>query len=157
GQSVNASLRSHLVELQPDAVAIPGWGFQFSRAALAWCRENGISSILMSESKEDDEKRRWWKELTKKWMYVQRYDAALVGRGRHQEYLEKLGLQADRIFRGYDVVDNAHFLKVASGARQDPRAARVRQPKLPQRPYFFSATRFIKRKNLRFLLEAYAF
>lgn len=156
-RSVNGSLRSHLLELEPDAVAMPGWGFQFSRAALAWCSENGISSILMSESKEDDEKRRWWKEWAKGWMYVQRYDAALVGGSSHQEYLQKLGLPESRVFRGNNVVDNAHFLKVATEARQDPQAARLRQPKLPQRPYFFAATRFIKRKNLRFLLEAYAF
>ena len=155
-RSVNTLLRSHLVELQPDAVAIPGWGFQFSRAASVWCRENGIPSILMSESKQDDEERKWWKELAKRWMCVQRYDAALVGSSQHQAYLQKLGLPRSCIFHGYDVVDNAHFLQAATQARQDPQAARHRQPKIPERPYFFAATRFIKRKNLPLLLEAYA-
>ncbi len=145
-----------LDELQPDVVAIPGWGLPFARAALVWCQRHRIPAILMSESKWDDEKRQWWKEQLKSWLYVRKYDAALVGGKLHRDYLIELGFPGDRIFLGYDTVDNSYFMQQAEVARQDPIAARQRQPNIPWRPYFIAATRFIKRKNVLRFVEAFA-
>jgi glycosyltransferase involved in cell wall biosynthesis len=110
----------------------------------------------MSESKWDDEKRQWWKEQLKFWLYVRKYGAALVGGELHRDYLIKLGFPRERIFLGYDAVDNDYFDQQAEIARQDPLAARHRQPRIPSRPYLIAVTRFIKRKNVSRLVEAFA-
>jgi len=155
--SVPASvLPGYLEVLQPDMIVIPGWGFPVSRTALSWCQRHKIPAILMSESKWDDEKRQWWKEKLKSWLYVRKYDAALVGGELHRDYLIKLGFPPERIFIGYDAVDNDYFRQQAQGARFDPVATRQRQPKIPAKPYFIIVTRLIKRKNVFRFVEAFA-
>lgn len=149
-------LPTYLDALKPDIVAIPGWGFPVSRTALAWCRRHSVPTILMSESKSDDEKRQWWKEQLKSWLYVRKYDAALVGGKQHRDYLIELGFPLSRIFFGYDAVDNDYFAQKADAARQDPVQARHRQPQIPTQPYFIAVTRFIQRKNVPRLVKAFA-
>ena len=106
-----AALGPCLELVQPDVVVIPGWGFPLSRAALGWCRNHQVPTVLMSESKWDDERRVWWKEYLKSWLYVRKYAAALVGGPTHKEYLVNLGISPERIFFGYDIVDNSHFTR----------------------------------------------
>lgn len=155
--NVAASLiPSCLNALKPDIVAIPGWGFPLSRAALSWSYQQEIPAILMSESKWDDEKRQWWKEKIKSWFYVRKYGAAIVGGKLHQDYLIRLGFPRDRIFFGYDVVDNDYFSLGAEAARQNPTGVRQRQPNIPDKPYFIVLTRLIQRKNVYRLIEAFA-
>lgn len=151
-----AALPAYLERLRPDAVAIPGWGFPLSQAALSWCRRRGRTAVVMSESKWDDDRRRWWKEALKSRLYVRRFDAALVGGQLHKDYLVRLGFPRERIFTGYDAVDNDHFSAGADAARSDPAAARARRPHIPARPYFICATRLIARKNVLRLVAAYA-
>jgi glycosyltransferase involved in cell wall biosynthesis len=110
----------------------------------------------MSESKWDDDKRFWWKEQLKSWLYVRKYDAAIVGGKLHRDYLVKLGFPPEKIFFGYDVVDNDYFTQGADAARQNPTATRQCQPKIPAKPYFLSVTRLIKRKNVLMLVEAFS-
>jgi glycosyltransferase involved in cell wall biosynthesis len=153
-------LRSRLVtslnQLQPDIVAIPGWGFVASRTALSWCRHYGVPAILMSESKADDEPRHRWKETLKSWLYVRHYDAALVGGQHHADYLHTLGMAPQQIFQGYDAVDHDYFATQADQARRHPEAVRQRHPTIPHHPYVLAVTRFIPRKNLHRLIDAYA-
>lgn len=149
-------LTSYLEQCQPDVLVVPGWGFPVCRAALRWCKRHRVRTILMSESKWNDERRHWWKEWLKSWLYVRQYGAALVGGKLHQDYLIRLGFPSDRIFLGYDAVDNDYFTQRAEAARQDPIAARLRQPKIPSRPYFLAVTRLLKRKNALRLVEAFA-
>jgi glycosyltransferase involved in cell wall biosynthesis len=145
-----------LDQLQPDVLAIPGWGFPVSRAALKWCQKHRVRSILMSESKWNDERRIWWKEIFKSWLYVKKYDAALVGGILHRQYLVKLGFPESKIFFGYDVVDNQYFAKQSQWARLQSESIRQSQPHIPTRPYFLSVTRLVKRKNIPALINAFA-
>lgn len=149
-------LADALDELKPGAVAIPGWGDKATRRALTWCRRYDASAILMSESKRDDAKRNWLKEKIKSSMYVKRFDTALVGGKIHKDYLIELGFNSQRIFTGYDAVDNDYFASGARRARSDQRAARARQPLIPPRPYFMAATRLLERKNIYRLVQAFA-
>ena len=141
--------------LQPDVVFILGWGFALSQKALRWCRKNDAIPVVMSESKLDDKQRNWLKERYKAIRYVRHFSAALVGGKKHRDYLIKLGIPSARIFIGYDAVDNLHFQQGADNARKNPDNARMRQPSIPMRPYFLAASRFIARKNLVRLVEAY--
>ena len=149
-------LPSCLDELKPDILAIPGWGFPISRTALSWCKKYGIPTILMSETKWDDEQRKWWKEWLKSWLYVKKYDAAIVGGKLHHDYLLQLGFPSDRIFFGYDVVDNNYFSQKAEAARLNAATVRQKQTAIPLKPYFIAVTRLVKRKNVYRLIEAFA-
>jgi glycosyltransferase involved in cell wall biosynthesis len=68
--------------------------------------------------------------------------------------VESLGLQRNRIYLGYDAVDNAHFEEGARHARLHAESLRT-ELGLPSR-FFFACTRFIRRKNVDGLLRAYA-
>jgi 1,2-diacylglycerol 3-alpha-glucosyltransferase len=86
-------------------------------------------------------------------LLVSQFDAALVGGRPHKEYAISLGIPADRVFMGYDVVDNGLFAQRAAAARAQKRRWR-RELKLPV-PYFLTVCRFIEKKNLVRLLAAY--
>jgi glycosyltransferase involved in cell wall biosynthesis len=142
-----------LDRLSSDAVATPGWAFPEARAALAWCRANRRAAIAMTDSKEDDAPRRWWKEWLKS-RIVRRFDAALVAGTPQASYLVKLGMKPERIFHGYDAVDNDYFAKRAERAREQADEVRDKLH-LPEK-YFLTSCRFIPEKNLFRLLDAYA-
>ena len=144
---------SALEQANPDVVAVNGWNDFGSLAAANCCVRQGIPMVLMSESARQDEPRTWWKEMIKR-RVVGLYSAALVGGQRHVEYLVELGMLRDRIFTGYDVVDNAYFRRRAEEARG--RKSEVRkQYGLPEN-YFVASARFIEKKNLPGLIRAYA-
>ena len=99
---------SALEQAKPDVVAVNGWNNFGSLIAANCCVRRGIPMVVMSESSRQDEPRTWWKEAIKRRM-VGLYSAALVGGQRHVEYLVELGMPRERIFTGYDVVDNDYF------------------------------------------------
>ncbi|MEO1996846.1 MAG: glycosyltransferase family 4 protein [Planctomycetaceae bacterium] len=146
-------LDAALNKLAPDAVAVPGWGHNFARRALLWCRANDRAAVLMCESKRDDAPRNWLKELWKKWRYVRRFDAALVGGQKHADYLVQLGMKPDQIFYRYDVVDTDFLVAEVDRLR---RSAPAKRPlAVGDRPYILSVNRFIDRKNLLTLIDAF--
>jgi glycosyltransferase involved in cell wall biosynthesis len=134
-----------LNQLAPDAVAIAGYSRPPMLTALLWCRQRGKPAILMSDSTEYDFTRNPLKEIVKR-SIVKRFDAALVGGKPHTRYLIKLGMVPEAIFPGYDVVGNDVF---------HPDKTHSLAPPL-NTPYFLSINRFIPKKNLSFLISAYA-
>ncbi len=126
-----------LDELKPDAVAIAGYASPDARACLKWCKENGARAILMSETREADGQRVWWKEFLKG-RVISKFDAALVGAKSHAAYLANFGLT--NVHFGYNVVNNATFLRSAD--RKTP-------------PVLLASSRFIERKNFAALLQTY--
>lgn len=142
-----------LERVHPDTVAIPGWSHPGSIGALQWCMSTDTSVIMMSESTEHDFDRVWWKEFPKRRLLAQ-CGAALVGGNAHRRYLSRLGMPSERVFLGYDVVDNEHFADGAAYARRNADAMRSKFD-LP-RHYFLASNRFIPKKNLPFLIEAFA-
>jgi glycosyltransferase involved in cell wall biosynthesis len=95
----------------------------------------------------------YWKELVKR-LRVSWCNAALVGGLWQTEYLKHLGFPEERIFLGYDAIDNAYFSKMADVARSK-REQVTQELALPAR-YFFANTRFLRRKNIDGLLNSYA-
>jgi glycosyltransferase involved in cell wall biosynthesis len=147
------AFRSALEQANPDVVAVNGWNNFGSLVAANCCVERGIAMVIMSESARRDEPRTWWKEMIKR-RIVDLYSAALVGGQRHVEYLVELGMSRDRIFIGYDVVDNAYFARRALEIRNSEFEIR-KKCGLPEN-YFLSSARFIEKKNLPRLIRAYA-
>jgi glycosyltransferase involved in cell wall biosynthesis len=150
---IRTAVSGTLKRLNPHVVAVNGWSAVEARAALLWARSNKRAIILMSETKQDDSKRVWWKELPKRHI-VSKFDAALVGGEKQKEYLITLGMSAGSIFLGYDVVDNAHFRIGAAQSRIDDAKLRS-QFRLPKN-YFFCCTRLLPRKNVDGMLRGYA-
>ena len=152
--------------LRPDAMAIAGWGNTDSQIILSWCRKNDVRRIVMSETREADGQRVWWKEWGKRYL-ISRFDGALVGGKSHRNYLIKLGMPADKIRFGYDVVDNEYFAEKSQDFKtQDTRheacAERQQEDNSSSQfsaftpKYFLASNRFIERKNLARLIDAYS-
>src|SRR5438874_2517997 len=144
---------SALEQANPEVVAVNGWNNFGSLAAAKCCVERGVPMVVMSESARDDEPRTWWKETIKR-QIVGLYSAALIGGQRHVEYLVELGMPRERIFTGYDVVDNAYFRRRAEEVRSQKSEVRQKYG-LPEN-YFLASARFIEKKNLPRLIRAYA-
>lgn len=151
--SIAAAVDAMLNEEAPVAAALPGWSFPEALAGLRWCRARARPALLMSESARRDSPRTPWREAVKRCI-VRQFAAGLVGGRHHVQYATQLGLAADRLFLGYDVVDNDHFARGADAARADALAQRARL-RLPPR-FFLASCRFIPRKNVARLLDAYA-
>jgi glycosyltransferase involved in cell wall biosynthesis len=134
-----------LNSLQPNVVAISGYSRPTMLATLLWCFLYRRHIILFSDSKEDDAPRNWLTEFFKS-LIVKRYQAALIAGKPHGRYLVKLGMPSEAIFYGYDVVGN-----------EDYHPDKIRHlPKPIAKSYFLAINRFVAKKNLPFLLNAYA-
>lgn len=141
GELIARRLRENL----PDVVAIAGYSHPSMLFLLRHCDRAGIPVVLMSESQGIDSSRIGIVEFLKSRL-VRLYSSALVGGAPHRAYLRGLGMADERIFEGYDAVDNDHF------ARE---SARWRTHDGPQPPCFLASNRFIEKKNLFRLLSAY--
>ena len=146
-------LRAALAEIRPSAVVVNGWYDFLSLTTIRWCAENGVPFVVMSESpvpaKPPSRLREWIKSRI-----VRLARAALVGGQLHAKYVRWLGLPADAVFTGYDAVDNEHFWRGAYDARRD---AAVLRPQLNlHEHYFLASKRFVPKKNIPRLLEAFA-
>jgi glycosyltransferase involved in cell wall biosynthesis len=139
-----------LDEYKPEVVVVPGWGYRGALMALGWGLLRRVPVICMSESTQWDEVRNLLKEWIKR-RIIGLFSSALVGGTPHRDYMAELGMPTDRIFLGYDAVDNGFFaekseeLEAASSALGDKKG-----------PYFLASARFIEKKNLPRLLKAYA-
>jgi glycosyltransferase involved in cell wall biosynthesis len=141
-------ISAELRRFAPDVVAVPGWSSRAAFSLLACARAAGVPAVAMSESTARDEPRVFLKEAVKR-RVARLYAAALVGGAPHARYAAALGFPEAALFTGYDAVDNAWFMKAAEDRR------RKGSPPFPA-PFFLASNRFIAKKNLPRLLNAYA-
>ena len=134
-----------LREVNPTVLAISGYFKPSMLIALFWCKLRNKPAILFSETTESDFERVWWKEKLKSFI-VKQFKAALVGGQPHKRYLTKLGMPEEAIFVGYDVVGNNIF--------HPDKIKHLFKP--IDRPFFLTINRFIKKKNLPFIINSYA-
>jgi 1,2-diacylglycerol 3-alpha-glucosyltransferase len=154
-RDIHRKMMSALSVLDPGAVAINSYSAPDARSALEWCRRNRRVAVVMVDSRREDAKRSLLREALKR-RIVRSFDAALTAGTPHVEYLRELGLPDDVIFTPYDVVDNDWHRSEAEHARQDP-AAGAHLPGLDDpRPFFLASNRFVPRKNVGMLIDAYS-
>jgi glycosyltransferase involved in cell wall biosynthesis len=149
-----------LREADPAVAMIPGWGTPASLIALEWCLRNQRPAVVMSESNAFDEKRYALAESIKR-IVVSLFSAGFAGGRLQMEYLITLGLPRNRIFTGYDVVDNEYFRRKAEGIRSQIadspwRKSEVRRKYGLPGNYFLASARFVPKKNLPTLIRAYS-
>ncbi|WP_322011270.1 glycosyltransferase family 4 protein [Paraburkholderia sp. J12] len=158
GDSLSPRECAHLVArlraFAPDVVITLGYNTSYS-AILGLLRlvTRRFRLIYMSDSKADDGVRHRVKEQLKR-LVVSRFDGALVAGERHRRYAASLGIPMERSRVGFDVIDVDYFSRLAGAAREDAAAVRARYG-LPQR-YLLCVSRFVARKNVDAVLEAYA-
>jgi 1,2-diacylglycerol 3-alpha-glucosyltransferase len=157
GGEIIERVRDALDRIRPAVVAIPGWADRGALAALCWCIDRGSPAVLMTDSSALDAPRvGWrvgWKEAIKR-RVVRLCSAGFVAGAPHKDYVSQLGMPRERIFMGYDAVDNDCFWRGACEARVNEAAERDRLS-LPKR-FFLASSRFVAKKNLATLLRAYA-
>jgi glycosyltransferase involved in cell wall biosynthesis len=122
-------------------------------ACVAAAKSLGLRTVMMNDSHDGTARARGLALSIKK-MLVRRFDAALVGGERHRQYFASLGLPRERIFVGYDAVDNHYFAQAAASARARAAALRAAYG-LPGR-YVLSVGRMVSKKNLSVLIRACA-
>jgi 1,2-diacylglycerol 3-alpha-glucosyltransferase len=130
---------------RPDVIVIAGYAHPAMLTALFWARRQQKPAILFSETTEADFVRTGWREQIKR-KIINQYAAALVGGQPQKRYLTKLGMPEQAISYGYNVVGNQAF---------HPDRLRTLLPPIA-RPYFLAINRFVTKKNLPGLLNAYA-
>ena len=150
---IERALHRVLQSIQPDVVCVNGYASAMSYAGLQWCRENERPAVICSESNAFDQSRSVIKEFVKR-QVLQSCSAGLAGGQPQASYLIDLGIPRERVFTGYDVVDNDHFAAGADAARSDDATLR-RKHGLPDQ-YFLACARLTEKKNHSVLIEAFA-
>src|SRR5215471_8864635 len=112
---LSAAYDNRVAPWGPDAIALPGWSSAAALAGARWAVERGVPAIVMSETNAGDGPRHIATELVKR-RVMMLFHAGLCGGTKARSYLAELGLPPDRIFLGYDVVDNDYFARGAETA-----------------------------------------
>jgi len=149
-EELAGTMSKTLDSIRPDVVCVSGWGLSVSLAAMKWAAARSVPIVMLSESNEFDESRSAIKEFIKRRL-VGLCSAGLAGGSPQADYLVKLGLPRERVFKGYDVVDNRFFTEEARMYRDG--SSELGETK---RPYFLACARFGKKKNLPGLIRAFA-
>ena len=153
--AIRKGILDALDALDPDAVAIHSYGYPDGRAALAWCRRRRRIAIMMTDSRIEDTRRFRLRERIKA-RIVRQFDVAVVGGTAQRRYMEHLGFEPDRVWYGYNTVDNAYF----AGRTEEIRRLGAQPIALPglesPHPFFLASSRFLPRKNIAGLVRAYA-
>lgn len=138
-------IEEKLKELNPDIVVfLGGYSAIEMRSTLRFCLLNKVRTVLCSDSFIKNHDMFVLKNFVKK-KIINSFDCALVAGTPHKEYLESYDFPEDKIFLGFDVVDNEHFSTYKN---------EISFEGLPQK-YFLTTCRFVPGKNIEFLLEAY--
>jgi len=127
------------------AVFVSGYERPSHLLAAMVARQRGARTIVMLDSKYDDKPRRNWLETVKRALMTPYHGGFAAGR-RSTEYLRSLGLRQRLITQGYDTVSLSRIRSETSD---------VAQLEWEKRP-FLAIARYVPKKNLEFLLHAYA-
>jgi hypothetical protein len=147
-----AELEGALERTRPHAIVCVGYSDPEIHRATRWALRRNLALVVCSDSNLEDDPRRMARELVKR-ILLSAFGAALVAGSRSDAYLDGLGVPAGMRFRPWDVVDNRHFALGADAARGEAAARRAALGLPPE--YFFCSARFVPKKNLGGLLQAY--
>lgn len=145
-------VRKQLARLGVQICFLPSYAPKQSLAALLAAKSLGIRTVMMNETHAGTARASGLAAWGKRRL-VGLFDAALVGGAPQKRYFAPMGMREEKIFTGYDAVDNDYFAGRAKEIRRDAAEIRTRHS-LPQH-YFLSLGRFVAKKNLHILLQAY--
>jgi len=144
--------RQVFAHLGINVCMLPSYSPSQSLAVLLAAKSLGLRTVMMNETHAGTARAAGLAAGVKRRL-VKLFDSALVGGSPHRNYFASLGMPPDKIFIGYDSVDNDFFARKAEEFRS--RQSEVgRQYDLPEH-YFLSLGRFIAKKNLATLILAF--
>jgi 1,2-diacylglycerol 3-alpha-glucosyltransferase len=155
-----------LDQLNPKACAVAGYSHPGMLAIISWCLRKRRPIIMMSDSRSEDTPRWFWREWVKR-RFLGLCSSGFVAGAPHVRYFDFLGMPPERVSVGYDVVDNRYFAENAEKLKTETLKPVTPHPgPLPIAPqrgegvafgkYFLASARFIEKKNLPRLIQAYA-
>jgi glycosyltransferase involved in cell wall biosynthesis len=143
GSLLKATIKKCFDKYNPTVVITTGWADHEYHAVVLEAHRRKLPILVISDSRFEDENRKFYKEWLKR-IILKSYSAALVAGQASRNYLIKLGFKSSSIFQPWDVVDNLHFSKELDSYQE-----------FNQRD-FICVSRFIQKKNLSKLLYAFA-
>ena len=145
---VESSLRG----IAPDVVFAPATAFPEGMAAVSYRLRSESKVVMMDDAWQATDQRGYLTRAVKRLIH-KNVDAVFVPAPSHRAYFERLGFPEQRIVFGVDAIDNDWFASNAEVARA---SGGYWQGKLglPAR-YFLFVGRFLPRKGLKSLVEAY--
>lgn len=144
--------RQAFKKLALDVCILPGYAPRQSLAALLAAKSLRIRTVMMNESHAGTSRAQTLGTIAKRRLMAL-FDSALVGGNPQKRYAASFGFSPEKIFTGYDAVDNNYFSTRAEEIRS--RASETREQfGLPEN-YFLSLGRFVVKKNLDTLIRAY--
>jgi glycosyltransferase involved in cell wall biosynthesis len=146
-----ATLFSIPWKLRPDVALLPSYD-HWPLALNAAMRLTNTRVVMMNDTHAGTARARGLKAAFKR-RVVAGFHAGFVAGAPQRRYFASLGLPSERIFTGYDAVDNDYFACRAEEIRERKEEVKC-QYDLPER-YFLSLGRFVAKKNLSALLRAY--
>jgi glycosyltransferase involved in cell wall biosynthesis len=144
--------RKEFKKLKLDVCILPSYAPKQSLAVLLAAKSLRIPTVMMNESHAGTARARGLGAVVKRRL-VALFDSALVGGNPHRRFFDSLGLPREKIFTGYDAIDNDYFSTRAKEVRERAGEFRARFD-LPEH-YFLSLGRFVAKKNLATLIRAY--
>lgn len=151
--SNSEELCAALDQSTPDVLFLPGWSSPAALIAISWARRKDVPGIVMSASQKIDYPRRPWREWIKR-QILSSFSGALVGGEAQRDYVHSLGMPKERLISGYNSICNTHFELGSDKARANAAGLRS-QLGLPN-CFLLASCRFIPKKNLLRLLDAFA-
>jgi 1,2-diacylglycerol 3-alpha-glucosyltransferase len=145
-----------LNRISPEIVVTVGYSEPAMRSVARWSKSHRRSCrvILVAEGTQRDRRRFFVLEFLKRLWCTWFYDAAFTGGVAGRDYFSRLGIPANRIWRGYDVIDNDHFAQGAARAREQ--AVHLRKELDLPGHYFLCVARYSQEKNLVKLIRAFS-
>jgi 1,2-diacylglycerol 3-alpha-glucosyltransferase len=138
-------------KLHADIALLPSYD-HWSLVLNAGVRMAGGRVVMMNDTHGGTARAHGLKAAFKQ-RVVAGFHAGFVAGSPQRRYFASLGLPMEKIFTGYDAVDNDYFAAKAAEVRSQGPEFR-RQYGLPER-YFLSLGRFVEKKNLITLIQAY--
>jgi glycosyltransferase involved in cell wall biosynthesis len=142
----------HIRRLRPTVVFLPAY-HHWSLALNVIARIAGARVVIMSDTTRSTARPGGLRRLARI-AAVRTAGAMLVGGTSHRRYFTELGVPTDKIFDGYDAIDNEAFERIADEARRLPDETR-RTIEAPT-AFFLTVARLVPKKSLHTLLDAYA-
>lgn len=152
-RQVFLEMRRTLAALNVRVCLLPSYSPEQSMAAFLAAKSLKLKTVMMNDSHAGTAKANGVAAVIKRRL-VRSFDAALVAGKPHERYFISLGLPEQKVFTGYDAVDNGFFAEEAERIRSRSEQFR-KEYGLPER-YFLSLGRLVPKKNLATLIRAYA-